>query len=296
MWLSELQMDDVHLAQNGVFATMGLSSHPATGLLTYISEEAYIPEIFSRGGDITSIIATKELAAHFTGKNYGLIVTDEPARMFYIIHNRLAAQEQYVGAPRQTKIHPTAIISPTAYIAPTNVVIGPNCVIHEHAVIKHNTVLGENVTIGACSVIGGMGFQYSRYEDGVFPVEHCGGVAIAQDVSLHSLVTVDKGLFPWQNTTIGKETKIDSHTHVGHGVEIGCRCAITAGTVFAGSVKVGDNAYFGLNATVARSVIGPEARVSLGAVVTKDVPSGQTVSGNFAIEHAKFLQHIKKIR
>ena len=32
-----------------------------------------------------------------------------------------------------------------------------------------------------------------------------------------------------------------------------------------------------------------------GATITKDVPSQETVSGNFAIAHDKYLNHIKKI-
>ena len=41
--------------------------------------------------------------------------------------------------------------------------------------------------------------------------------------------------------------------------------------------------------------IGRGAWVTLGAVVTRDVEPGSRVSGNFAIEHARLLEHIKEI-
>ncbi len=57
---------------------------------------------------------------------------------------------------------------------------------------------------------------------------------------------------------------------------------------------IGEHFWAGLNATISnRITIGDHARVSLGAVVTKDIPSNTTVSGNFAIEHQRFLHNLK---
>ena len=57
---------------------------------------------------------------------------------------------------------------------------------------------------------------------------------------------------------------------------------------------VGDDVWIGVNATVSNRIkIGKGARVSLGSVVTKDVPAGQTVTGNFAIDHARFMKNLK---
>lgn len=39
--------------------------------------------------------------------------------------------------------------------------------------------------------------------------------------------------------------------------------------------------------------IGVNARVNMGAVVSKPVLSGQSVTGNFAIEHKVFIEDIK---
>ena len=39
--------------------------------------------------------------------------------------------------------------------------------------------------------------------------------------------------------------------------------------------------------------IGKSARINMGAVVTKPVMDGQSVSGNFAVEHHEFLKFMK---
>ena len=71
---------------------------------------------------------------------------------------------------------------------------------------------------------------------------------------------------------------------------------ISACSCVAGSAKIGSDVWLGVNSTISdRIIIGDYARISLGAVVTKNVPENVTVSGNFAIEHHKFLNHIKTL-
>jgi hypothetical protein len=42
--------------------------------------------------------------------------------------------------------------------------------------------------------------------------------------------------------------------------------------------------------------LGARAHVTLGAVVTRDVPEGEHVSGNFAIRYTRFLEFLRGIR
>ena len=41
--------------------------------------------------------------------------------------------------------------------------------------------------------------------------------------------------------------------------------------------------------------IGKNCKISIGSVVTRDVEDGAQVSGNFAIEHSKFIDNLKLI-
>jgi UDP-3-O-[3-hydroxymyristoyl] glucosamine N-acyltransferase len=105
---------------------------------------------------------------------------------------------------------------------------------------------------------------------------------------------VAKGILPTDVTYIGNDVKIDVQVYVGHGDVIGDRTLIAGGSVIAGNVTIGADSWVGLNATVSNRIhIGEKARVSLGSVVTKDVKDGETVTGNFAIEHGAFIRELK---
>jgi UDP-3-O-[3-hydroxymyristoyl] glucosamine N-acyltransferase len=40
-------------------------------------------------------------------------------------------------------------------------------------------------------------------------------------------------------------------------------------------------------------VVGKNGRVNIGSVATRDVPENCAVTGNFALEHEKFLRNLK---
>jgi len=67
--------------------------------------------------------------------------------------------------------------------------------------------------------------------------------------------------------------------------------------MISGNVRVGNDVWIGPSAAISNGItIGDNCWVSLGSVVTKDVQAGSRVSGNFAIDHEKFIQFIKSIR
>ena len=79
--------------------------------------------------------------------------------------------------------------------------------------------------------------------------------------------------------------------------KIGRACLLGAHAAITGSVVIGDEVWVGPNATISSALtVGSQAAVSLGSVVTRDVPPGERVSGNFAITHNRFLSFIRSIR
>jgi len=67
--------------------------------------------------------------------------------------------------------------------------------------------------------------------------------------------------------------------------------------MLSGSVIIEDDVFIGPASAIRPQVrIGRGATVSIGSVVTKDVPAGTRVTGNFALEHEKFMAFIKSIR
>jgi UDP-3-O-[3-hydroxymyristoyl] glucosamine N-acyltransferase len=89
----------------------------------------------------------------------------------------------------------------------------------------------------------------------------------------------------------------DNLVYIAHDVQIGRRVQICALVNILGRATIGDGAYLGPSAVIKNGLsLGANARVNIGAVVTQDVAAGAAVSGNFAISHERFLDHIRSIR
>ena len=88
---------------------------------------------------------------------------------------------------------------------------------------------------------------------------------------------------------------MDNLIHIGHAVKIGNNVMMPALSVIGGRVEIKDNAWVGIGSVVRNGlIIGENARINMGAVVTKDVNDNEAVTGNFAIEHTKFIKRLKR--
>ena len=117
------------------------------------------------------------------------------------------------------------------------------------------------------------------------------GCSIGNDSFIGPFVEIQK------NTTIGKNTKIQSHSFVCELVTIGDECFIGHGVMFInykfsdGSPAKGDkskwqstvisnNVYIGSNATILPVKICSNVVIGAGSVVTKDIDKPGTYAGN----------------
>lgn len=88
------------------------------------------------------------------------------------------------------------------------------------------------------------------------------------------------------NAKIGDYFQCNYYSHVAHDCVIGDYVTFAPGVRCNGRVRIDDFAYIGSNAVIREGTperplrIGREAVVGMGAVVTKDVPDGATVTGN----------------
>ncbi len=188
-----------------------------------------------------------------------------------------------------TEIHESALIN-------EKVTIGRKCVIGANVVIMNNTTIGDDVRIHPGAVIGSDGFQFRHVLGRLVRVPQLGGVEIHDGVEIQSNTCVDRGT-GLVSTVIGKDTKIDNLVHIAHDVHIGERCLIAAQAMIAGETKIGNDVWIGPGAVISDKItIGDKSFITLGSVVTKDVSPGQHVTGNFAIDHGKFIENLKKIR
>jgi UDP-3-O-[3-hydroxymyristoyl] glucosamine N-acyltransferase len=253
----------------------------------------FIDNIKYADADNCVVLTTPDIAAKLKPTDYCLCA--EPRELFFKIHNFLATDASYIRNRFITKIGGDCSISPLAYIAPANVVIGNGVIIEEFVSIKENTVVGDGCVIRTGSVVGGEGFEQKRVGDVIEPIKHLGGVELGKNVEIQQLCAIDKALFPWDNTIIEDYCKFDNLVHVAHAVKIKRNVLAAACALIAGRTVVGENAWIGPAATVINGIsVGSGARVNIGSVATRDVPDNATVTGNFALEHSKFIRNLKK--
>lgn len=95
---------------------------------------------------------------------------------------------------------------------------------------------------------------------------------------------------------IGDNVKIDNLVHIGHGVKVKQNTMIVANSGIGGRTEIGENVWVGFASTIRNGLkVENNSRINMRAVVTKEVKEGQAVSGNFAIEHDRFIHHMKVI-
>lgn len=239
------------------------------------------------------------------------LVTADPYRAFLEVL-------RIFGPPADlppTGIDPTAIVDPGARLA-ARVAVGPHAVIQagaelaedvvvmagafigarvrvgERTWIYPNAVLREDVEVGARCVlhagvvVGADGFGFVGTPDGHVKIPQIGRVVVEDDVEIGANSAIDRATTG--ATRIGRGTKIDNLVHIAHNVEIGPHSLLCAQVGISGSTKLGSWVTLaGQAGLVGHIEVGDRARVGAQGGVTKSIPSGETVSGYPATNHAR---------
>lgn len=296
MLLSDIYNENVIM--DGDFDVLGLlDSKTDKQVLTFLEQEKYLDKIKIHK-NVSCLITTKDIAEKYLS-NYqiGVYICEDPRIEFFKLHNRLSFEQNYKRKRYITEIGENCTISPLTYIAKENVIIGNNVIIEEFVSIKENTVIKDNCVIRSGTVIGGTGFEFKKNGSETFGVQHCGGVILNENVEIQHNCCIDKAVYSWDDTVIGKYTKLDNLVHIGHAAKIGDNVLFPAGTTVSGRVEIEDNVWIGVGSVLSNGIhFGENSRCNIGSVVTKDVPENGSVTGNFAIDHTKFIENLKKVR
>lgn len=296
MRLSDYQLEQfgVKILRDGQFDLLGSFTRNHPKMLVFIKEEKYIDIFIDKIDKISSVICRSTFVEKIPDR-IGVGIAEDPELAFYLLHNYLAKHEPKYHFHPQTFISPNAEIHQTAFID-QYVTVSDGCIIHPHATLLRGTILEDDVIIGPGCIIGGEGFRFLRTNANNIPITHVGGVIIKKNVEIQSNTCIDKGVYR-DCTFIDQDTKIDNLVHIAHNVHIGKRCSIVASAMIGGSTIIGNDVWVGPNASISDNLkVGNGAKISIGAVVTKNVPDNNVVSGNFAIDHKKFIDFIRKIR
>jgi len=295
MKLSEVENKYVRVLVDGEFSCFGNIDQNKPGQMAFMESAKYL-SLLKSCSNIACVITRVELV-QMMPQSMGVMVSEQPRRSYYEIHNQLGKKTDFCGQPTKTSIGDSSDVHPRAYVAENNVRIGERCSIGPNVSILENTIIEDDAIIRAGSVIGSEGFRFERFGEEILPVLHVGGVHIHKDVEIQANTCVDRAKFGGDYTEIGESTKIDNLVHIAHNAAIGKRCMIAACALIAGSTVVGDNVWIGPNATISNKLtVGEGAFITMGAVVTRNVLPHEKVSGNFALDHAKFMDFIKSIR
>ena len=282
------------ILRDGDFSALGLSnSKGPEGMLSFLEDARFAGELLDNPR-VGAVICRPEDGAAVAERKQGVVLSDTPRLAFFRLHNRLAELPDYCPPQTPSVIPESCRVSPLAYIAPTGVVLGESVTVEEFVSIHGPCRIGDGCVLHAGVRLGGAGYEFKYFGDEVLDVTHCGSVELGKNVIIWDNAAIFRAVYPWDTTMIADNSRVDAHAHIAHGARIGKCTKIGAFAVIAGRVAVGDHAFIGPSAVVSnRIAVGDGAQVLLGSVVTKDVPAGAVVSGNFAVDHGAHLAAVK---
>jgi UDP-3-O-[3-hydroxymyristoyl] glucosamine N-acyltransferase len=307
--IAELVRGEVTGDENTVITGVAGIREACEGEITFLSNPKYLSLLKKTAA--SAVVTSRDIK----DSSKPLIRTDNPSLAFAKIVSSFSPSE--IRHPKG--VHPTAILGKDvklgkaaalgAYVViGDEVSIGDNSIIYSGCFIGHNTKIGkdnliypnvsirENITIGdrviihSGTVIGSDGFGYATIDGKHHKIPQTGTVEIGDDVEIGANVTVDRARF--DNTIIGKGTKIDNLVQIAHNVVIGEDCIIVSQTGISGSTVLGKNVTIaGQVGIVGHVTIGDRVVIMAQSGVTKSLAPDTVVWGT----PAKIEDSAKKI-
>jgi len=268
------------------FFGMSATNNPNT--IAFADTEKFIDQINSNS-NITVVITNELLCGKL--KDKVVILCEDPRYSYYQFSNGIG-ETNYITFPSQ--ISPSAQIHHRAFVSEHNVIIGDNTIVGPNTSILADVEIGSDCVINSGVSLGNSGYEFKRTSKGILPVFHDGKVIIKNRVRVGANTAIDKG-FSFRHTIIEDDVKIDDLVYIAHGGQIGEGTFLVGHVMISGSTTVGKNVWVGPGAILSSSItIGDHAFISLGSIVNRNVGPGEHVTGNFAIEHKKFIENLKK--
>lgn len=282
------------VVRDGPFRATGKLSTPIDGLCVPLRSAKYAGEV-NANPRIAAVVTLPELADQLDPR-MAVATASDPDAAHSEIHARLAKSQEAVWRQTANVIHPDATIDPSARISDYAVNIGAGAWIGPNCHIAAGVTVGEGCVLHSGVALGVPGFNTGIIGGRLKIVPQIGEVRLCAHVEMLANSTVARAIFGGA-TTIGEETVTDNLVYIAHDVQIGRRVQICALANILGRTIVGDEAYIGPSSVIKNGlVMGNRSRITMGAVVTQNVADDETVSGNFAVPHARFLDHIRSIR
>ena len=165
--------------------------------------------------------------------------------------------------------------------------------------------IGENLELYPDAVFVAIGYkELNRVREKVFNEQKALGKEFCSYIDLQAINMADSiGLNAFileQNVLqtgvkIGDNVMLWSGNHIGHDSEIGDHTYFASHVVLSGHCKVGKRCFFGVNSCIKDSTtIGNDCFITMGAIVTKDMPDNSVAIGRDIITGDKAQKIINK--
>ena len=182
-------------------------------------------------------------------------------------------------------VGPRTVLYPNAYVG-VNARVGADCVLHPNVVVYDGCILGDRVILHSGTVIGQDGFGFATHDGVHHKIPQVGIARLGDDVEMGANCAVDRATLG--ETVIGSGTKFSDLVAIGHGTTIGEHCLLVAQVGIAGSVTVGKHCVLAGQVGVAGHLrINDNVTVAAKSGVINDIPAGQTILGQPAIDITK---------
>jgi UDP-3-O-[3-hydroxymyristoyl] glucosamine N-acyltransferase len=173
--------------------------------------------------------------------------------------------------------------------------IGQECLVYAQVAIREGTRVGDRVILHAGCNLGTDGFGYVTTEQGPRKVPQVGIVVLEDDVEIGAGVCIDRATTG--RTLIGAGTKIDNLVQIGHNVQVGRACAMSAQTGISGSCVLEDFVTLGGKVGIADHLrVGQGAQVAGMSGLIRDVPPKGTVFGYPALDFTEGFRIVGAMR
>lgn len=284
---------EITCTRDGAFSYVGKIPTNLPRRIVPASKEAHIAAAIQMDG-IVGIITTEDLVDQVPAHMISAVAADPVAASLFI-HERLCAMEGFLWTHFDSRIDPTAVIHSSAVVAERDVIIGPYAVVGPTSVILERSCISEHARVGVGVVVGLDAFEIFEASQPRKILQQAGGVWIEPHASILAHCTLVRATFGGY-TRIERAAMIDVLVHIAHDAVIGPGATVVACAEISGRCELGAGAYIGPNACMRNGVkVGRNATVSMGSVVTRDVPDDAIVTGNFAVPHGEWLAFVKSL-
>lgn len=177
-----------------------------------------------------------------------------------------------------------------------DVTIGDNTIIESGAVINSDTVIGNNVIIRSGSVIGASPFfHYNEENNQQSYFAGIAGVRIHDRVLVSANTVIEHGVL--SDTEIGSNTVIGHQVCLGHDCNVGDNVCIVSQSGVSGGVVIENDVTICGQVGIANNLhIGRGAIVKGKGMVTRDVASGEIVSGKYTMKQSEELRILAMLK